>query len=67
MGAFTNGAKEGDQVTIVLNRKNAEGKMELVTATQPAVMVQRAELNKLEFMKDATPEQLAIRKVWLNN
>ncbi|MDT4862836.1 hypothetical protein FQZ97_975100 [compost metagenome] len=62
---FTTNAKEGDKLTIIVNRKNAQGVKENVSLSQPVQFVKKIDYNRLELMPDATPEQLAIRKIWL--
>ncbi|MES2652515.1 MAG: peptidase M61 [Bacteroidota bacterium] len=62
---FYAGAKEGESVNVVINRKNAAGVKETLTLLQPAQFVKKVDHNRLELMPDATPEQLAIRKIWL--
>ncbi|SFH00835.1 M61 family metallopeptidase [Pedobacter insulae] len=64
-GNFSANAKEGDKLTIVVNRKNASGVKEEVVLSQPVQFVKKIDYNRLELMTDATPEQLAIRKIWL--
>jgi predicted metalloprotease with PDZ domain len=64
-GDFSINAKEGDKATVVVNRKNAAGVKETITLSQPVQFVNRTDYNRLELMTDATPEQLAIRKIWL--
>ena len=58
-------AKEGDPVTITVNRKNTSGTVETVTLTAPAQKVSKTDEHKLEF---DTPDetQQKIRKAWLN-
>jgi predicted metalloprotease with PDZ domain len=62
---FSAKAKEGDQVTIVVNRKNASGTKEVLTLSQPVQFIKKIDYNRLELIPNATPEQLAIRKIWL--
>ncbi len=62
---FSLTAKDGDKATVVVNRKNSSGVKEIVTLSQPVQFVKRIEYNRLELMPDASPEQLAIRKIWL--
>jgi len=64
-GNFNLNAKEGDKLTIVVNRKNDSGVKEEVTLSQPVQFIKKIDYNRLELIPDATPEQLAIRKIWL--
>ncbi len=63
---FTKTAKEGETVTVVVKRKNAEGKEEEVTLSSPAQQVTKTEEHLLEFDDAATKEQLKVRNAWLN-
>ncbi len=63
---FYNTAKEGDIVKVVVRRKMANGQMELQTLSAPALKVEKPVLHQLKFDGKATPEQLELRKVWLN-
>jgi predicted metalloprotease with PDZ domain len=63
---FTKSAKEGDMVTVVVKRKNAEGKEEDVTLSAPAQKITKTEEHLLEFDAAATKEQLTVRNAWLN-
>ncbi|MBP8067210.1 MAG: peptidase M61 [Pedobacter sp.] len=65
MANYNANAKLGDKLEIVVNRKNAAGVKETLTLAQPVQLVKRIDYNRLELMPDATPEQLAIRKIWL--
>lgn len=66
MDKFVKTAKEGDPVTVVVKRKNAEGKEELVTLSAPAQKINKIEEHLLEFDEAATPQQLKVRNAWLN-
>jgi predicted metalloprotease with PDZ domain len=59
-------AKEGDNVSITVKRKNAQGTMETVTLSAPAMKVEKTVLHQLIIDPNATPEQLALRRAWLN-
>lgn len=63
---FMKTAKEGDTVTAVVKRKNAEGKEEEVTLSAPAQKITKTEEHLLEFDDAATKEQLKVRNAWLN-
>jgi predicted metalloprotease with PDZ domain len=65
IAAFNATVKEGDKVNMVINRKNAAGVKETITLSQPVQFIKKIDYNKLELMPNATPEQLAIRKIWL--
>ncbi len=58
--------KEGSKVDAVVMRKNSEGKevkVELIAAMKPTV---RTEKNFIGPLPNPTPEQLKIRKAWIN-
>jgi predicted metalloprotease with PDZ domain len=63
---FYSSAKEGDKVTVMVSRKNDKGKAETITLTAPAMKVNKDKLHQLRFDPGATPEQLKLRKAWLN-
>ncbi|MES2848769.1 MAG: peptidase M61 [Bacteroidota bacterium] len=63
---FTKTAKEGDMLTVLVKRKNADGKMEEVTLSAPAQKITKTEEHVLEFDEAATKEQLKVRDAWLN-
>ena len=63
---FTKTAKEGDIVTVIVKRKNAEGKEEEVTLSAPAQKITKTEEHLLELDEAATKEQLKVRNAWLN-
>lgn len=63
---FYSSSKEGDKVSVVVNRKNSEGKMETVTLSAPAMMIDKPKLHQLRFDPKARAEQLRLRSVWLN-
>ncbi|MGF1923455.1 MAG: peptidase M61 [Bacteroidia bacterium] len=65
MGNFSSSAKAGDILTVVVNRKDAAGIKETVSLSQPVQFINRIDHNRLELIPDATPGQLAIRKIWL--
>ncbi len=46
---FTKTAKEGDMVTVVVKRKNTDGKMEEVTLSAPAQKITKTEEHVLEY------------------
>jgi predicted metalloprotease with PDZ domain len=63
---FYNTVKEGDKVTVVVRRKTTGGQMEPVTLSAPAMKVEKIKLHQLKFDSRATPDQLQLRKIWLN-
>jgi predicted metalloprotease with PDZ domain len=65
IGRYTATAKEGDTLTVKVNRKNAGGAMEAVTLSAPATKINLTEEHILEF-EAPNEEQLKIRNAWLN-
>ena len=63
---FYSTAKEGDMVKVVVRRKMPGGQSETLTLSAPALKVEKPILHQLKFDEKATPEQLQLRKVWLN-
>ncbi|MGZ8516317.1 MAG: M61 family metallopeptidase [Chitinophagaceae bacterium] len=63
---FYTNAKEGDITTIVVKRTMANGQTELVSLTAPALKMEKPKLHQLKFDPKASPEQLLLRKTWLN-
>jgi hypothetical protein len=63
---FYHTAKEGDRVTVVVRRQTAQGQMELVTLSATALKIEKEKLHQLKFDEHAEPEQLELRKAWLN-
>jgi predicted metalloprotease with PDZ domain len=57
--------KDGDLLTIKLNRKNAEGTVESLVLKAPAMKSSRAESHFLEFVSP-NEEQLKVRQAWLH-
>ena len=62
---FFRTVKEGDMVTVVVNR-TTKGKTESVILSAVARKVEKTKLHQLKFDEQATPEQLALRRKWLN-
>jgi predicted metalloprotease with PDZ domain len=60
-------AKEGDMLTVKLNRKNTSGRVEVKTLQAPIMKVEKQRKHVLRFMPDPSAEQLRIRNAWLNN
>lgn len=58
--------KTGDMVTVVVKRKNKNGKIETVTLSSPAMEVEKVKMHQLKFDENASEEQKRLRKVWLN-
>jgi predicted metalloprotease with PDZ domain len=63
---FYNTVKEGDIVTVVVRRKMPQGQITPVTLSAPALEIEKIKLHQLKFDLHATPEQLKLRKAWLN-
>jgi predicted metalloprotease with PDZ domain len=59
--------KEGDMINVKVNRKNADGKMELLTLSSPALKVDKTRKYVLRFIPNPTAQQLKVRNAWLNN
>ncbi|MGB4845949.1 MAG: peptidase M61 [Ferruginibacter sp.] len=59
--------KDGDIITIKVNRKNSSGINELVTLSAPAEKISKERKHVLRFMENPTAAQLKIRNAWLNN
>lgn len=58
---FFNTVKEGDTLTVGIKRKSIP-----LTLSATAMKVEKTVLHQLKFDENATPEQLALRKKWLN-
>ena len=65
-GKYNTTAKEGDTLTVKVNRKNAGGVTETVTLSAPATKIKLTEEHILEF-ETPNEEQLKIRNAWLNS
>jgi predicted metalloprotease with PDZ domain len=63
---FNATAKEGDLLTITVLRKDAAGKEAEVKLSEKVQIVETEENNLLKQMPNPTPEQLALRKAWLD-
>jgi C-terminal processing protease CtpA/Prc len=63
---FYTTVKEGDQVTVVVKRQT-KGKTESVTLSAIAMRIDKTRLHQLRFDEQATADQLALRKKWLNS
>jgi len=59
--------KEGDIITVKVNRKNTNGLIELQTLAAPAMKVDKQRKHVLRFINNPNTEQLQIRNAWLNN
>ncbi len=62
---FYTTVKEGDKETVVVKRQTG-GKTENVTLSAIAMKIVKTRLHQLRFDEQATPEQLALRRRWLN-
>lgn len=58
-------AKEGDILTLVVNRAKTGGGTEQVTLSAPMMKVPVMKYNQVSFMPNPTPAQLALQKSWL--
>ncbi|MEO6541293.1 MAG: peptidase M61 [Ferruginibacter sp.] len=59
--------KEGDAVNIKVNRKDANGKIELITLSAPAVKIDKTRKHVLRFVSNPTAAQLRVRNAWLHD
>jgi predicted metalloprotease with PDZ domain len=59
--------KEGDILTIKVNRKDAAGKTEMITLSAPAIKIDKERKHVLKFIANPSAAQLKIRNAWLNN
>lgn len=59
-------AKEGDKITATVKRQAAGGQMESIDLTATAMKVEKVRTHVLRFNPNATPEQLRLRRKWLN-
>lgn len=57
--------KEGDKIEVVVQRE-VKGKAKNVTLKAKALLVEKTKKYLLEFNQNATPEQVALQKAWLN-
>ncbi|MGH1335033.1 MAG: peptidase M61 [Aureispira sp.] len=67
MGQHQMGSKEGDDLEVVVLRKNDAGEYEEMTLTGVLKKVPVTVKHVLLPKEDATPEQLALRKAWLGD
>jgi predicted metalloprotease with PDZ domain len=67
LGQHQMGSKEGDELEVVVLRKNDAGVYEEVTMKGTLAKVAVKVKHALVPMLDATPEQLALRKAWLGD
>jgi predicted metalloprotease with PDZ domain len=65
-GEFEKNAKPGDEVTIVVLRKNKNGELKKKTLKAETYLVKKQESFVSIPMKKPTAEQLAVRKAWIN-
>jgi predicted metalloprotease with PDZ domain len=66
IGAFKTNAKEGEKLSVTIKRQNAKGKWKKMKLTGTMHYVKAVRHNMLTPMKDATPQQLKLRKAWIN-
>ncbi|WP_234734200.1 M61 family metallopeptidase [Tellurirhabdus bombi] len=57
--------KEGDELAIVVSRKNGQGVVQPVTLKTRVMPSVAKKYNQLSFIENPSPEQLATRKAWL--
>jgi predicted metalloprotease with PDZ domain len=57
--------KEGDPFTVKIGRKSANNTIEPLTLTTTVSKVTELELNKLERIPNATPQQQLVQRAWL--
>ncbi len=65
LGGFMASVKDGDPIEWVVLRKDAEGKEAEVTLSVKAHKVEMGQTHVAKLAADATPEQVALRKAWL--
>ncbi|MBB6274134.1 putative metalloprotease with PDZ domain [Pedobacter cryoconitis] len=58
--------KEGDQLTVVVSRKDSTGRENVITLSQPVELQDEKQYNVLKEFPELTAEQAALRKAWLN-
>lgn len=58
--------KAGDQLTVVVSRKDSTGKANEITLSQPVEVTDEKKYNVLTEFTQPTEEQQALRKAWLN-
>lgn len=63
--ALYKSAKEGDMLTLVVNRAKTGGGTEQLTLSAPMMKVPVMKYNQVSFMPSPTPAQLALQKSWL--
>ncbi len=59
--------KEGDVLSIRVNRKDADGKNQTVTLRTSAVKIEKTRKHVLRFLSNPSAAQLKVRNAWLNN
>jgi len=62
-----NKMKEGDSFTVKVGRQNANGGIDTITLSTTVIQVTEQDINKLELMPNATPEQLIVQRAWLTD
>ncbi len=63
---FKENAKPGDMVVAEINRKNDKGVYKKKKLKAPAIETERSRTHILEPIAEPTPQQLAVRKGWIN-
>ncbi len=67
LGQLYSMLKEGDIINIKVKRKDAAGKIELITLSAPAVKVEKTRKHVLRFISNPTASQLKVRNAWLHD
>lgn len=62
---FMNGVKEGDELKVVVRRKNEKGKNKKVKLSSKIFKVIPSRRSNLVLLPNATPEQLQVRTAWI--
>ncbi|UXP33937.1 peptidase M61 [Reichenbachiella agarivorans] len=64
--AYKEGHQEGDMISAVVLRDNGKGKLKKVKLKAKAIAVDVKKPGVMELMENASSEQLALRKSWIN-
>lgn len=66
INTFKERFEDGDDVTLIVERKNKKGKWKAEKLKAKAQAVERKVNLRISFMPEITPEQQAVRKAWIN-
>lgn len=66
MNDFKKNTVPGEKVTVLVQRKNEKGTYKSKTLKAKAIQIERTRRDVLEPIDNPTPEQLKIRKSWIN-